>query len=40
MPFLSKLSSESVTHQLSQTKHEVTRKSLLILYKFNVLSMA
>jgi len=33
---LQKRSSESATHQLSQTTDEVTRNNLLILYTFNV----
>ena len=38
--FLStKLSSESVAHQLSQIKHDISRNTLLILYIFNVFSM-
>jgi len=38
-PCLSKVSSESVTYQLSQSKHDVTRNSLLILHTFHVFSI-
>jgi len=37
--FLSKVSSESVTYQLSQSKHDVTRNSLLLVHTFYVFSI-